>query len=78
MNYQERKSRSVEVISRASIGSTITWDFNVLETILEQETGKTIESEFKQKIASPLNMNDFNNLDAYTLIQKSKSLLVDK
>jgi len=36
------------------------WDFNALGTIFEQETGKKIFEQFDQRIASPLQMEDFN------------------
>lgn len=35
------------------------WDFNVLGTIFEQETGKKIFEEFKVRIADPIGMEDF-------------------
>ncbi len=35
------------------------WDFNVLGTIFEQETGTRIFQEFKKRIADPLQMEDF-------------------
>jgi hypothetical protein len=36
------------------------WDFNVLGTIFEQETGTTIFEEFKRRIADPIGMEDFS------------------
>ncbi len=36
------------------------WDFNVLGTIFEQETGSLIFEEFKAKIADPIGMEDFD------------------
>ena len=36
------------------------WDFNVLGTIFEQETGSMIFEEFKAKIADPIGMEDFD------------------
>jgi CubicO group peptidase (beta-lactamase class C family) len=35
------------------------WDFNVLGVIFEQETGKGIFEEFKERIADPIGMEDF-------------------
>jgi CubicO group peptidase (beta-lactamase class C family) len=39
------------------------WDFNVLGTIFEQETGKKIFDAFKTRIADPLQMEDFRVTD---------------
>jgi CubicO group peptidase (beta-lactamase class C family) len=39
------------------------WDFNVLGTIFNQETGKDIFREFKKQIAMPLQMEDFRLMD---------------
>ena len=39
------------------------WDFNVLGTIFEQETGKKIFEEFKNRIADPIGMEDFQVSD---------------
>lgn len=36
------------------------WDFNVLGTIFEQETGTKLFEEFKGRIADPLQMEDFS------------------
>jgi len=36
------------------------WDFNVLGTIFEQETGTKLFEEFKRRIADPLQMEDFS------------------
>ncbi len=36
------------------------WDFNVLGTIFEQETGTKLFEEFKRRIANPLQMEDFS------------------
>ena len=36
------------------------WDFNVLGTIFEQETGTTIFAEFAERIAGPVGMQDFD------------------
>ncbi len=35
------------------------WDYNVLTTILEQETGKSTSELFKEGIAKPLGINEF-------------------
>ena len=35
------------------------WDYNVLTTVFEQETGLTISEAFQKGIAKPLNINDF-------------------
>ncbi len=39
------------------------WDFNVLGTIFEKETGTDIFSDFYRRIAVPLEMEDFRALD---------------
>lgn len=39
------------------------WDFNALGTIFEQETGKKIFQEFKDKIADPIGMEDYVTSD---------------
>lgn len=36
------------------------WDFNVLGTIFEQETGTKIFEEYKRQIADPIGMQDFD------------------
>jgi CubicO group peptidase (beta-lactamase class C family) len=36
------------------------WDFNVLGTIFEQQTGKHIFEEFEHRIAGPIGMQDFD------------------
>jgi CubicO group peptidase (beta-lactamase class C family) len=41
------------------------WDFNVNETILEQQTGVPIEEFFNKKIAKPLDLQDFRLMDVY-------------
>jgi CubicO group peptidase (beta-lactamase class C family) len=41
------------------------WDFNVLGTIFEQQFHTTIGSEFHDKIALPLQMEDFRSEDMY-------------
>ncbi|NIO49585.1 MAG: serine hydrolase [Candidatus Aminicenantes bacterium] len=39
------------------------WDFNVLGTIFEQQTGTKLFEEFKRRIADPLQMEDFSVKD---------------
>jgi CubicO group peptidase (beta-lactamase class C family) len=39
------------------------WDFNVLGTIFERETGRDLFVEFQERIAIPLQMEDFRLLD---------------
>ena len=39
------------------------WDFNVLGTIFEQETGRSIHAEFKSRIADAIGMEDFRPED---------------
>lgn len=39
------------------------WDFNVLGTIFEQETGTRISVEFERRIAGPLRMEDYEVSD---------------
>jgi CubicO group peptidase (beta-lactamase class C family) len=41
------------------------WDFNALCTILERETGKDVFEDFKERIATPLGMEDFRQFDGY-------------
>lgn len=41
------------------------WDFNVNQTILEEQTNMSIEGFFKNNIAVPLNMQDFRLMDVY-------------
>ena len=41
------------------------WDFNVLGTIFEQETGKKIFEELKERIADPIGMEDFEVEDGF-------------
>jgi CubicO group peptidase (beta-lactamase class C family) len=41
------------------------WDFNALGTIFEQETGTKIYKEFDQRIAQPLQMEDFKVADTW-------------
>lgn len=41
------------------------WDFNVNQTIIEQQTGVPIEEYFQDKVAKPLGMQDFRLMDVY-------------
>ena len=41
------------------------WDFNVLLTIFEQETGENFFEAFQKQIADPLHLQDFRLRDAY-------------
>jgi CubicO group peptidase (beta-lactamase class C family) len=41
------------------------WDFNVLGSILEQETGKKMFEELKSRIADPIGMEDFDISDCH-------------
>lgn len=41
------------------------WDFNVNESILEQQTGVSIEEFFEKNLAKPLNLQDFRVMDVY-------------
>jgi CubicO group peptidase (beta-lactamase class C family) len=43
------------------------WDFNVLGTIFEKETGLKIGDAFYQRIAKPIGMQDFQPGDVYYL-----------
>lgn len=49
------------------------WDFNILGVIFEQETGKKIFEEFKEKIADPLGMEDYRIQDQFYQYERSKS-----
>ena len=50
------------------------WDFNVLGTIFEQETGKKVFTEFQNQIAIPLMMEDFEVADGHYLLEEEKSI----
>lgn len=50
------------------------WDFNVLGTIFEQETGQGIFEAFYQEIAQPLGMKDFGVEDGMYHYEKEKSV----
>lgn len=49
------------------------WDFNALLTIFERQTGKRIFEEFEERIARPLQMQDFRLRDGYYLFEKNLS-----
>ncbi len=50
------------------------WDFNVLGTIFEQETGTKIFDEFKRKIADPIGMQDFDVNNCFYQYELEKSI----
>jgi CubicO group peptidase (beta-lactamase class C family) len=50
------------------------WDYNALTTIFEQETGLTIYEAFKEGIAEPLEMQDFNEKSVYYEYEKELSM----
>jgi CubicO group peptidase (beta-lactamase class C family) len=50
------------------------WDFNVLGTIFEQQTGTKIFEEFEKEIAIPLGMEDFRVEDCMYHFEKEKSM----
>jgi CubicO group peptidase (beta-lactamase class C family) len=50
------------------------WDFNALGSIFEQETGTKIFEEFKNRIADPLGMEDFNIADCYYQYENALSM----
>jgi CubicO group peptidase (beta-lactamase class C family) len=50
------------------------WDFNVLSTILEKETGTDIFVDFKKRIADPLQMEDFRLMDGYHHLEPENSI----
>jgi CubicO group peptidase (beta-lactamase class C family) len=49
------------------------WDFNTLNTILEQETGTGIFEEFRTRIADPLQMQDYRVRDGYYHLEPEHS-----
>ncbi len=49
------------------------WDFNTLGTILEQATGRSVFEEFQQRIAKPLQMEQFRLSDTEYRFERSKS-----
>lgn len=50
------------------------WDFNALGTIFEQETGTDIFVDFKNRIADPLQMEDFRLIDGYHHLEAEHSI----
>jgi len=50
------------------------WDFNVLGTIFEKETGEKIFTAFEREIARPLGMRDFRAGDCEYQYEKEKSI----
>lgn len=50
------------------------WDFNVLGTILEQETGTDIFVDFKHRLANPLHMEDYRVMDGYHHLEPQHSI----
>lgn len=50
------------------------WDFNTLGTIFEQETGADIFVDFKNRIADPLQMEDFRLMDGYHHLEAEHSI----
>jgi CubicO group peptidase (beta-lactamase class C family) len=49
------------------------WDFNVLGTIFEKQTGKKIFEAFKEEIADPIGMQDFLLSDGRYQYERKKS-----
>lgn len=49
------------------------WDFNALGSIFEQAAGKSIFDEFQQRIAKPLQMEQFGPGDTEYYFERSKS-----
>lgn len=50
------------------------WDFNALGTIFEQETGTDIFEDFKNRIADPLQMEDYRLIDGYHHLEAEHSI----
>jgi len=50
------------------------WDFNTLGTIFEQETGTGIFVAFKNRIADPLQMEEFRLMDGYHHLEPENSI----
>ncbi|MDN5212946.1 serine hydrolase [Fulvivirgaceae bacterium BMA12] len=50
------------------------WDFNVLLTIYEQQTGKKFFEAFYEEIAKPIGMEDFELSDGYYRLEADKSM----
>jgi hypothetical protein len=49
------------------------WDFNVLSTIFENETGEGVFKEFGKKIANPIQMEDYREMDGFYRYENEKS-----
>ncbi len=49
------------------------WDFNTLLTIFEQETGDKMFESFRDRIAGPVQMEDFRLRDGYYRLELEKS-----
>jgi len=50
------------------------WDFNVLGTVFERETGERVFAAFEREIAEPLGMRDFRAEDCEYQYEKAKSI----
>jgi CubicO group peptidase (beta-lactamase class C family) len=50
------------------------WDFNVLLTIFEQLTKKKFFDEFDQRLAKPVQMQDYHPYDGYYHFERDKSM----
>ena len=50
------------------------WDFNVLLTIFEQETGEKFFEAFHKRIAEPLQLQDFRLRDGYYHLEPANSM----
>ena len=50
------------------------WDFNVLSTIYNQQSGKDFFLAFKKELAEPLGMEDFRMIDTYYRLESDKSI----
>ena len=50
------------------------WDFNVLGTIFEQQTGRKIFEAFHEEIARPIGMKDFTPDDGFYMLEEDKSI----
>lgn len=49
------------------------WDFNVLSTVFNQQSGQDFFKAFQTDIAEPLDMQDFRSMDAYYRYERDKS-----
>jgi CubicO group peptidase (beta-lactamase class C family) len=50
------------------------WDFNALHTIFELKTQTSFFEEFRQKLATPLQMEEFRLSDTFYYFEKDKSI----